>query len=252
MKIGFLITARLKSTRLPNKLILKIFDREIMRWMIDRLKLSNELASIVICTSINPQDDLLEKIAMEEEVNCFRGSEDDVLQRLLEAAYRFNLDYIVNVTADCPLVSVEYVSEIIKEYKKSQADLIRCLDLPHGLFSYGINIKALSKVCEIKSSNSTEVWGKYFTDTGLFNVVDLTIPEDLKRPNYRLTLDYQEDYVFFKAIFDYFGLDTYKKGISDIISFLDEHQEVVEINKNCRDAFKVNWESQNNYSVKSE
>ncbi|WKZ71065.1 MAG: hypothetical protein QY331_07345 [Melioribacteraceae bacterium] len=252
MKIGFLITARLKSTRLPNKLILKIFDREIIRWMIDRLKLSDQLHNIIICTSLNSQDDPLEKIALEEGINCFRGSEEDVLKRLLDAALLFNLDYIVNVTADCPLVSFEYISEIIKEFKKSEADLIRCLDLPHGLFSYGIKINALSKVCEIKSSNSTEVWGKYFTDTGLFNVVDLVIPETLKRSNYRLTLDYQEDYDFFMAIFNYFGLDTYKKGISEIISFLDEHQEVVEINKNCRDAFKVNWESQNNYSVKSE
>jgi spore coat polysaccharide biosynthesis protein SpsF len=216
------------------------------------LKLSCELEKIVLCTSVNPQDDPLEKIALEEGINCLRGSEEDVLQRLLEAAHKFNLDYIVNVTADCPLVSLEYIAEIINEYKNSNADLIRCLDLPHGFFSYGIKISALEKVCEIKASNSTEVWGKYFTDSGLFKVVDLSVPKELIRPDYRLTLDYSEDFKFFEEIFKHFGTIAYKKSINEIVAYLDEHQEIVNINKNCRNAFKINWESQNNFCIKNE
>ena len=252
MKIGYLITARLKSTRLPNKLMLKILDREIIGWMIERLKLSQDLALIIICTSTNSQDDPLEKIAKENGIEIYRGSEEDVLQRLYEAALAFSLDYVLNVTADCPLVSVEYIHEIINSYKESDADLVRCLSLPHGLFSYGIKVEALRKVCEIKAGKNTEVWGRYFTDTGLFKVIDLEIPQSLQRPDYRLTLDYIEDFHFFVEIFKHFGNSTYKTSINELISYLDQHPETVEINKECKNAFKKNWDSQNNLILKNE
>lgn len=252
MKIGFLITARLKSTRLPNKLILKIFDREIIRWMIDRLKLSNELDVIVLCTSNNSQDNELIEIAKQENIFAYRGSEEDVIERLYEAAIFFKLDYVVNVTADCPLTSIEYIRRIVETYKQTNADLVRCLDLPYGLFSYGIKIDALKKICEIKNSKHTEVWGRYFTDTGIFKVVDIVVPKELQRPKFRLTLDYKEDFEFFNALFNHFGEDTFRKDVADIVKYLDEHPEVVEINNNCIAAFQNNWNSQNNILLKNE
>ena len=250
MKIGYLITARLKSTRLPNKLRLKIQNREIIRWMIDRLKLYDNLDKIVICTSTNTQDSPLDKIAKEESIEVFRGAEEDVIKRLYDAAIHFNLDYILNVTADCPLVSYEYLEEIIKCYNKTNADLVRCLNLPHGFFSYGIKVGALKKICEIKDDKSTEVWGKYFTDTGYFKVVDLDIPKSIYRPNYRLTLDYPEDYDFLKAVFSHFGEDTYKTNIVDIIKYLDRNPDIVAINEKCKQAFQKRWNSQNKINLK--
>ena len=114
MKIGFLITARLKSTRLPNKLILKINGKEIIRHMIDRLKVSKSLCNIIICTSDNPQDKPLVKIAKDEKIDYFLGNEEDVILRLYNASKQFKLDYVLNITADCPLVSIEYIDKIVK------------------------------------------------------------------------------------------------------------------------------------------
>ena len=245
MKIGFLITARMKSTRLPKKLTLEINGRQIIRWMIDRLKLCSELDKIIICTSTNPQDNILEDIAKEESIEVFRGSEDDVIQRLYDAAKYFNLDYVLNITADCPLVSVNYISKIIGKYKETKADLIRTLDLPHGFYSYGISVEAMEKVCEIKKGNDTEVWGRYFTDTGLFNVIDLPVPKNIQRPKYRLTLDYEEDFLFLKQIYEHFGADTYKKDILEIISFLDSHKKILEINADCEKKYTERWNKQN-------
>ena len=106
--------------------------------MLDRLKLNNQLDEIIICTSTNPQDDILEQIAKDEKVKIYRGSEDDVIERLYEASVFYKLDYALNITADCPLVSFKYIDHIIEEFKITNADLIRALDLPHGFFSYGI------------------------------------------------------------------------------------------------------------------
>ena len=158
MRVGFLITARMKSTRLPKKLTLEINRRQIIRWMIDSIKLSTFIDDIIICTSINPQDNILEEIADNENILVFRGSENDVIQRLYEASKYFNLDYSLNITADCPLVSLEYMNRIIDNYKERQVDLIRALDLPHGFYSYGLKIEAMKKVCKIKKGTNTEVW----------------------------------------------------------------------------------------------
>lgn len=244
MKTGFLITARLKSTRLPNKLILKLNGRQVIRHMIDHLKLSGILDCIIICTSTNPQDKLLKRIAKEEGIEYFLGDEEDVILRLYNSSKKFDLDYAVNITADSPLVSIEYIEKIVEKYKETKADLIRCLDLPHGLYSYGLKIAAMRKVCEIKKGKETEVWGRYFTDTELFNVVDLKIPKEHQR-NYRLTLDYSDDFKFFKALYNHFGDNTYKISVSDIIKYLDENPHIVEINKYCEKMYQKRFDKQN-------
>jgi len=245
MKIGYLITARMKSTRLPMKLILEINGRQMIRWMIDRLKLCTSLDEIIICTSTNPQDNILESIAHEEDIKIFRGSEEDVILRLYEAAVFFNLDYALNITADCPLVSFEYISKIVSQYNESHADLIRTLDLPHGFYSYGIKVDAMKRVCQIKHDNNTEVWGRYFTDTGLFKVLDMTIPEDLQRPEYRLTVDYKDDFRLIETIFEHFGQDAYRASLHNIIDFLDKSPEIASMNRHCRSMYKKRWDNQN-------
>lgn len=250
MNVGFLITARMKSTRLPKKLTLEANGRHIIRLMIDRLKLSQSIDDIIVCTSTNPQDDILEEIAEEERIKIFRGSEDDVIQRLYEASKYYDLDYALNITADCPLVSLEYIDITIENYKDTEADLIRSLDLPHGLFVYGLKIEAMKKVCEIKNRNDTEVWGKYFTDTGLFHVLDIEIPETLRRPDYRLTLDYPEDYEFFKRVYTHFGKDTYKTSLYELIDCLDSHPEIVRVNKHCKELYRKRAEQQSGISLK--
>jgi len=249
MKIGFLITARLKSTRLPRKIILELNNRPVICHMIDRLKLSNVMDRIIICTSTNPEDKPLVDIAANENIDCFLGSEEDVIMRLYEASRTFKLDYALNVTADCPLVSLEYLEQIVNKYKETNADLITCLKLPHGFYSNGLRIDAMKRVCEMKKSIETEVWGPYFTDTGLFKVIDIDVPPTYIRPDYRLTLDYPEDYEFFKKIFEYFGENTYRTSMWDIIEYLDENPQVVLINKHCEELYEKRLQSQSKLEV---
>lgn len=250
MKIGYLITARMKSTRLKQKLTLEINNRQIIRWMIDRIKLAKNIDKIIICTSANPQDDILEQIAKEEDIKIFRGHEQDVIQRLYDASIENKLDYALNITADCPLVSIEYIEIIIEEYIKTRADLIRTLDLPHGFFSYGLKIDAMKKVCALKNDINTEVWGKYFTETKKFKVLDINIPKELIRDNFRLTLDYPDDFEFFKLVYQHFTEKTYTMSIREIIKFLDENPKIVEINSHLKQSYQKRWENQSQIKLK--
>ena len=245
MKVGYLITGRLKSTRLPGKLLLKVKGKPILSHMIDRLKLAKNVDEIIICTSINKQDKPLGSLAKENNINCFFGDPDDVLVRLLGAADEFNLDYILNITADCPFVDPEYADMMVEEFLETDSDLIRQFDLPHGVFSYGIKVDALRRVVKIKDSSDTEVWGGYFTDNGLFNVIDLEVQnKNHIRPGLRMTLDYPEDLKFFKAVFDALHETNKVFSLSEILDLLDAHPEIIEINKNCGLRFNKRFISQ--------
>ena len=251
MKVGYLITGRLKSTRLPRKLLLNVKGKSILSHMIDRLKLAKNVDEIVICTSVNKQDKPLGSLAKENNVDCFFGDPDDVLGRLLGAADEFNLDYILNITADCPFVDPEYADMIVEKFLETDSDLIRQFDLPHGVFSYGIKVDALREVVNIKDSSDTEVWGRYFTDTGLFKVMDLEVPnKNHIRPGLRMTLDYPEDLEFFKAIFDALYEKNKVFSLSEILDLLDAHPEIIEINKECGLRFNKRFISQSEPRLK--
>ena len=251
MRVGYLITGRLKSTRLPKKLLLEIKGKPIISHMIDRLKLTTKVDEIIICTSTNDQDRPLEDIAKQNGVECYFGDPDDVLVRLLAAADKYNLDYILNITADCPFVDPEYADKIVEKFVETNADLIRQFDLPHGVFSYGIKVDALRKVVDIKDSTDTEVWGRYFVDTGIFNVLDLDV-ENKKhnRPGLRMTLDYQEDFYFFQVIFDALYVDGKVFSLTKILDLLDRRPEIININKNCESKFKKRFISQSEPKLK--
>jgi len=252
-KVGFLITARLKSTRLPKKLLIKIHDKTVIEHMIERLKFAKNIDEIVICTSTNKQDEPLTDIAKKNGVKSFQGDPDDVLARLLDAAKAFNLDYILNITADCPLVDPFYADQIVNSYIKNGADLIRQFDLPHGVFSYGIKVEALKKIVEIKESKDTEVWGRYFTDTGHFNVVDLKVENSFHiRPGLRMTLDYPEDLEFLKSIYnEFYSSKREFFNLDQILHFLDKNPQIVNINKHCGEKFSRRFVSQSEPKFKT-
>lgn len=233
MKVGFLITARLKSSRLPLKLLKEVNGENLITWMIKRLQLCKELDEIVICTSTNSQDDPLEEIAEKNGIQCFRGSEEDVISRLYDAAIKYKLDYVINMTADCPLIPYEYIPKLIQTYKETNADMIKCHHLPVGLYLTGLKPEAMKKVIDLKASDNTEYWLYYFIKTDIFKVEILQVDEDLLNKNYRIALDYPEDYENLKLIYEGLGQDTYKKTSREIIQFLDQHPEIAEINLHC-------------------
>ncbi len=250
MSFPFLITARLKSKRLKKKILRKIKKKEILSHMIDRIKYSKFINKIVICTSNLPDDKPLCRLAKRKKVDFYQGSPEDVLLRLYKAAKKYKAKYVINITADCPLVDPYYIDKVASKIRKSNYDLIRTFDLPHGIFIYGIKVKALEKICNIKIKSDTEVWERYFTDTGLFKVHDLKISNRKHVwPGLRLTLDYPEDLKLIKKIF----LKLYKKNkifnTDDIINLLRKEPELIKINKNCSKKFSFKYQNENEIKI---
>lgn len=241
MKVGFLITARLKSTRLPKKLLLPFGETNYITYLIRRLKTSEYLDQIILCTSIDNQDTPLEKIALQEGIECYRGDREDVISRLNEARIKYELDYVFNMTADCPLMCVELIPLILEQYKTTQADLIHCFDLPIGLYLSGLKPKAMAEVVNLKNERLTEYWVYYFLKTDRFNVEHLNHPyiEGLKGRNYRIAIDYPEDHQFMTLLYDGYGQGLLTAKASEIIQFMDIHPELSLINGHCTDKGKT-------------
>ena len=242
MKIPFLITARLKSTRLKRKILLKINGQELLTHMIKRINKSKNIKNIVICTSNLKEDVNLNKIAKRNLVHIYKGSPNDVILRLHKAAKKFNAKYIINITADCPLIDPYYIDLVAKKISQGKYDLVRSFDLPHGIFVYGIKVKALETICKIKKKDDTEIWERYFTDTGIFKIHDIKIKNKSHiKPGLRLTVDYKEDFILIKKIFNKLWLDNKFFNTSDILQLLKKEPELLKINNKCSTKFSKKY-----------
>lgn len=235
MKVGILLSVREKASRFPEKVIKPIFDKNVTEHLVSRLKMSKLADEIIISTSIDKRDDVFEKIAANLNIKIFRGSENDKLQRYYDTAKAFKLGAVVIVDGDDLLCFPEFIDITIKELKKETlVDVIFTKNLPLGAASSGLKTKALEKVLELKNEEDTEVWGGYFTSTNHFNVKYLEAENIFNKPNIRMTLDYEEDFEFFKIIFE--KLYTQNKNFSslDVMKLLEEEPSICEINKQAQ------------------
>ena len=163
--------------------------------LIDRLRLAEIPEQIIVCTSTVAQDDRLCELAAAEGVECFRGDPDDVLARMLAAADAFAVDTIVSCTADNPFVDPVYIDKLVRFHHRHGNDFSRSEGLPFGTFAYGLKREAIRRACQIKAEKDTEVWGGYFTSTGLFTCGVLTVDDPAVHwPDLRLTVDTPEDF----------------------------------------------------------
>ncbi len=229
-KTAITITARMKSTRLLLKIMRYLNGSPLIERMIDKLKQARHADMIIMCTSTNPQDDILIDVAEKKGILWYRGSEDDVLERIKEGAMKYEADFVVSVTADNPLTDPEYIDRIIESYKKEGGDYIYVEDLPIGTNSHGVTTEALKKVCSLKKETDTEIWGLYFKDTNMFNIKKINVDDKDFGKNYRLTVDHPEDLTLMREIYQRFSSKE-KFSIGEIIAFLKANPTIAQINQ---------------------
>jgi spore coat polysaccharide biosynthesis protein SpsF len=246
---GIFITVRTGSTRLPNKALLTIKDKTTIEHLIERVKNTKLSDTIVLCTTTLPEDDILCRIAEKNNIRYYRGSVEDKLERWKGAAEEHNIDFFVTADGDDLFCEPELIDLAFKQYQESKCDFIKAEGVICGSFTYGIKTTALNKVCEIKDSENTEMMWVYFTDTDLFDVQNLkNIPDEFCRSDIRMTLDYQDDFFFFKNIFNSF--DTEDFSLRDIVNLIDSKPELKEINFYLEEEWKNNQVAKTNLKLK--
>lgn len=201
--------------------------------MIDRLKLAKRISDIILCTSTLEEDDILIDIAKDNGIKYYRGHSDDVMLRIYNGAKKFGANVIVSTTGDNVFTDPVIMDDMINFFEKKNADYVFCKELPIGIQSYIVKLSAMKDAIEKKDEKDTEIWGGYLNRPDVYRVFEYKVSEPLfKHPEWRLTLDYPEDYELFKRIFD----ELYQEGeifnFKEIMTLLNNKSEIMEINKN--------------------
>jgi spore coat polysaccharide biosynthesis protein SpsF len=241
-RFAIFVTVRTSSTRLPQKCLLDLQGEKVIEFLLRRLKRSKLADLIVVCTTTNPEDDVLEEIARKEDVACFRGSERDKLERWRGATERFGVEFFVTADGDDPFCETELIDLAFSQFRASGADFIDSDGLAVGAFTYGIKTSALQTVCRIKDTDDTEMMWVYFTHGQRFRTEKLqAVPEIYKRPEIRLTLDYPDDFRFFDTVVGHFRTQGSSQfTLRDVIEYLDRNPDVILINQHLQEQFLAN------------
>ena len=243
------ITVRVGSSRLPNKSLLKIRGKYTIEYVIDAVKKSKLADKIVLCTTWEDGADTLCNIAKRNKIDWTRGSELNKFERWSEAATAFNVDFFVTADGDDLFCDHELVDLAFNQYMNSKVDFIKASKVICGAFTYGINHSALKYVCSIKDTEDTEMMWPYFEKEKTFTRHELEkINIDYIRSDIRMTLDYEDDFKFFKNIIEHFG--EKKFGLMDIINYIDRNPEVAKINKHCHEEWITNQKQKIKYKIK--
>ena len=232
MKIGFFITARLKSSRLKRKIVLDLNGKTVLDRVIERCKATAGVDGVVLCTSANPQDSELYQYALKHGIEFYIGSENDVLRRLLDAGVYYGYDAFASITADNPLFCIRAIEQVIKKYKSEQFDFGFLHNMPIGCMPYMLRTDALKVACYMKAQTDTEIWGPFVRRPDFFRIADFRIANSPFDESRRLTCDYPEDLQLLRQIYNAFPEDSIPK-VKDVCELLNEKPEYWKIIEKC-------------------
>ena len=231
LKVVAIIQARMGATRLPGKVLADIAGRPMLWHVVNRACRAKLLGGVVVATSVDPLDDPVVAFCEQEGTPCFRGSEDNVLDRYYQAARWIGADPIVRITADCPLLDPNVVDSVVKYFMEGDYDYVSNTGpptFPDGLDTEVFSSKALERAWrEAKWQSEREHVTSYMRKhPELFRIGNVTYPQDLS--SMRWTVDEPQDLEFVRTVYDH--LESMSSGMADVLDVLRRHPELMEIN----------------------
>lgn len=204
--VAAIVQARMGSTRLPGKVLLDIQDKPLLQHVTERVSQSRFIEKVIIATTVDKKDDAIIKFATAHRLPCYRGSENDVLDRFYQAAKQYRVTTIVRITPDDPFKDPEVIDKVVSYYIANQGKLDYVSNsikptYPEGLDVEVFSCEALEKAWqEAKKPSEREhvtpyIWGH----PELFRVANIENEEDLSR--LRWTLDTEADLQFTRAVY---------------------------------------------------
>lgn len=231
MKLIVVIQSRIGSTRLPGKVLKPLGDTDVLSYDIARCRAIEGVSEVIVATSDLPQDDAIVAWCETNDVTVCRGSEEDVLDRYVQCAAPYAPDYVMRVTSDCPFVDYELASEMVDFLKEHPVDIID-LDgeVPRGFAVELISFEALKRIHTISNESRHREHVTYYAYEyrDAFTRASYPVPENRQYPEFRITLDTEEDYALLQTIAGYFN-DPLVSSV-DVIQYLREHPEVAALN----------------------
>lgn len=235
MKIVAIVEARMTSSRLPGKILRPILGRPTLELLVERLRRSEFIDIVVIATTENNTDDPVEELAKILNIGCFRGSEEDVLDRVLKAAQHYDADLIVEITGDCPLIDPPTIDKLISIYLNNKYDYVSNtlkLTYPNGLDTQIFSRKTLEEVAELTQDpvDHEHVSLYIYEHPERFSLFNLESDLPEKYWDTRLTVDTIEDFELIRIIYESLYPENPKFTLKDVIAFLEKNENLLQIN----------------------
>ncbi len=235
MKVGAIIQARMGSTRLSGKVMKEIKGKTVLSHVIERVKQSNLIDEIIIATTVHERDYVIENEAIKCGAKVYRGSEEDVLSRYYLAAKENNIDIIVRITSDCPVIDPYVMDEVIKFYLKEKYDLVTNAgsDTNQRTFPRGLDIEVFSfKSLDNAFINGRERYHREHVTPYIYEQSNKIyyFKNDVNYSNYRWTLDTEEDFKLIIEIYNRLYKGRHDFYFQDIIGIFKDEPQLVKIN----------------------
>lgn len=234
MSVNAIIQARCGSTRFPNKVFALIDGKPLIWHVVNRLKYATKIDDIIVATTVSEKDDKIEEWCKENNVHCFRGSEENVLNRYYSASEAFPSDYVVRITADDPFKEPKVIDAVITKLIEEGYDHVTN-NLPPS-FPEGLDCEAFKKSALDRSEKEAEtaferehVTQYIYHHPEIFKIGNVSNGENLSY--LRWTVDKDVDFEMVKAV--YAHRNPANKDIllmDEILDILKANPEIEKIN----------------------
>ena len=231
--VTVIIQARMGATRLPGKMMKDLLGKPVIAHVVDRVRLCKNVDNIWIATTESDSDDVLYNWAKDNSINCYRGSEKDVLDRYYRAAKKANADIIVRITGDCPLHDPDVIDRVISEFT-SESDYVSNIHpptFPDGLDVEVFSFSSLEKAWQeaTLASEREHVTPYIWKNPHIFRMKNVENDEDLSQ--YRITLDTKEDLLLIKNILEHIDKTSILRyNMGTIMDVLKTNKDALIIN----------------------
>ena len=247
MKIVASIQARLGSTRLPGKVLKDINGKPMLLRHVERLRRSRLLDDVIIATTTNPNDDKIVEFCINNNIAFYRGSENDVLDRISSMIEERNIDVHVECFGDSPLTDPHIVDEVIGYYLKYQTNIDFVSNSLKTTYPPGQEVLVYKAECLSKTNKTIakddplrEHVSIHITQhPSEFRLANLEAPKYYHYPNIYLEVDTPEDFEMISIIFNYFDDKNIEHfSLAEILGFLSQNNELININNQVERRWK--------------
>ena len=234
MKPVAIVQARMSSSRLPGKVLKPICDDTVLGYIIDRCLQSKKLNGVMVATSDLVVDDPVAEFSASRGIPVFRGSEDDVLSRYVKAAKWKDVDVVVRITGDCPLIAPEVIDKAVALYEAESPDYAYIQGYPQGLGAAEVlSVAVLKRAWEETEQeyDCEHVMPYLLKNPEQFKLAIKQVEPPCYRPDLRVCVDEPADLKVVRRICEHF-YPRKDFGAYEVIQFLDNNPNVAQINKN--------------------
>jgi len=214
------IEARMGSSRLKGKTLLPVHEgQSLLECVVRRFRACSAVEDVVVATTVEAGDDRIAAWCERNGVSVFRGSENNVLERVIGAAKKHGADAIVQMGADSAFLDSDLIGQLVSLYQAGDYDYV-CNDLklswPLGVYGHVVRVETLADVAgrsDLTDADRSDVVRYIFERPDVYRILSIEAPPEMRCPDLRLTIDYPEDMEQAKSVYARLGPDFTTAGI---------------------------------------